>query len=39
VSFLAPDRLWLLLIPAVGLIGYLVALRRKPKYALRFSDV
>lgn len=39
MSFLAPDRLWLLLIPALGLIGYLVALRRKPKYALRFSDV
>ena len=39
MSFLAPDRLWLLVIPVLGLIGYLVALRRKPKYALRFSDV
>jgi Ca-activated chloride channel family protein len=39
MSFLSPDRLWLLLIPLLGLVAYLVAVRRKPKYALRFSDV
>ena len=39
MSFLSPDRLWLLVIPLLGLVAYLVAVRRKPRYALRFSDV
>ena len=39
MSFLAPDRLWLLLIPAAAIVGYLVMLRRKQKYALRYSDL
>lgn len=39
MSFLAPDRLWLLLIPAAAIVAYLVMLRRKQKYALRYSDV
>lgn len=39
MSFLSPDRLWLLLIPLLGLVAYLLLVRRKPKYALRFSDV
>jgi Ca-activated chloride channel family protein len=39
VSFLAPDRLWLLLLPAAAVVGYLVMLRRKQRYALRYSDL
>jgi Ca-activated chloride channel family protein len=39
VSFLAPDRLWLLLIPAMAIVAYLVMLRRKQRYALRYTDL
>lgn len=39
MSFLAPDRLWLLLLPAAAVVGYLVMLRRKQRYALRYSDL
>jgi len=39
VNFLAAGRLWLLVLPIIVIGLYLVALRRKTKYAVRFSDV
>jgi Ca-activated chloride channel family protein len=39
VSFLAPERLWLLLV-VVGLVGvYALLLRRKSQYAVRFTNM
>lgn len=38
MSFLAPDRLLFLLLPIGALIWYLVALTRRKRYAVRFSD-
>ena len=38
MNFLAPDRLWLLLIPAIGLGAYLWSLRRHEQFAVRFSN-
>jgi Ca-activated chloride channel family protein len=39
VGFLSPGRLWLLLLVAVLAVGYVVQQRRKPAYALRFSEL
>jgi Ca-activated chloride channel family protein len=39
VSFLAADRLWLLLIPALGFAAYLWSLRRSEQFAVRFSNL
>ena len=39
VSFLAPGRLWLLLLPLALTVGYLVLQRRRPTYALRFTEL
>ena len=39
MSFLFASRLWLLLLPALAVVGYVLALRRKSRYALRFADV
>jgi Ca-activated chloride channel homolog len=39
VDFLSPYGLWLLLLPVVLLAGYLWSLRRRNRYALRFSSV
>ena len=39
VSFLAPDRLWLLVLPASGLAAYLWSLRRHEQFAVRFTNV
>jgi Ca-activated chloride channel family protein len=39
VSFLEAPRLWLLVLPVLVVGLYLIALRRKTKYAIRFSDV
>jgi Ca-activated chloride channel family protein len=39
MSFLEATRLWLLVLPVLVIGLYLVALRRKTKYAVRFSDV
>jgi Ca-activated chloride channel family protein len=39
MSFLAPERLWLLLAVLALLVGYLLLQRRRPKYALRFSEL
>jgi Ca-activated chloride channel family protein len=39
MSFLAPERLWLLLAVLALLIGYVLLQRRRPTYALRFSEL
>ena len=39
MSFLAPGRLWLLLAVAALLAAYVVLQRRRPAYALRFSEL
>lgn len=39
LSFLAPGRLWLLLVPVALLVAYLVLARRRRRYALRYSDL
>lgn len=39
MNFLAAGRLWLLILPVLVVGLYLIALRRKTKYAVRFSDV
>jgi len=39
VSFLAPLRLWLLLLVAALAVGYVLQARRRPKYALRFTEL
>ena len=39
MGFLSPGRLWLLLLVAVLAVGYVVQQRRKPAYALRFSEL
>jgi len=38
VNFLAPDRLWLMLIPLLGVAFYLWSLRRHEQFAVRFSN-
>ncbi len=38
MNFLAPDRLWLMLIPLLGVAGYLWSLRRHEQFAVRFSN-
>lgn len=38
-DFLAPGRLWLLLLPAVLLAAYVVSQRRRPAYAVRFTEL
>ena len=39
LSFLAPERLWLLLAFAGLLIAYVVLQRRRPTYAIRFTEL
>jgi Ca-activated chloride channel homolog len=39
VDFLSPARLWLLLLVAALAVAYVVQQRRKPAYALRFSEL
>jgi len=39
MSFLAPDRLVFLLLPAGALVWYALALTRRKRHAVRFSDV
>ena len=39
MGFLAPVRLWLLLLVAALAVAYLLAQRRRPSYALRFSEL
>ena len=39
MSFLAPDRLWLLLLPVAGLATYLWSLRRRERFAVRFTNI
>lgn len=39
MSFLAPQRLWLLLAVAALLVAYVVLQRRRPTYALRFTEL
>jgi hypothetical protein len=39
VGFLSPGRLWLLLLVAALAVAYVVQQRRKPAYALRFSEL
>ena len=39
MSFLAPQRLWLLLAVAALLVAYVVLQRRRPAYALRFTEL
>ena len=38
-SFLAPGRLWLLLVVVGLLVAYVVLQRRRPAYALRFTEL
>jgi len=39
VSFLAPGRLWLLIAVAALVVAYVVQLRRRSRYAVRFTDL
>ncbi len=39
MTFLAPERLWLLAVPAILVVWYLVALRGAKRHAVRFSNV
>jgi Ca-activated chloride channel family protein len=39
LAFLAPERLWLLLLVAALAVAYVVLQRRRPRYALRFTEV
>ena len=39
LSFLAPGRLWLLLAVAALLVAYVLLQRRRPKYAVRFTEL
>jgi Ca-activated chloride channel family protein len=39
VGFLSPGRLWLLLLVAALAVAYVVQQRRRPAYALRFSEL
>jgi Ca-activated chloride channel family protein len=39
VTFAAPDRLWLLVVVAGLAVTYIVAQRRRPRYALRFTNL
>jgi Ca-activated chloride channel family protein len=39
VSFLEADRLWLLVVPVVGIAAYVWSLRRHEQFAVRFSNV
>jgi Ca-activated chloride channel family protein len=39
VDFLSPGRLWLLLLVAALAVGYVLASRRRPARALRFSEL
>ena len=39
MGFLSPGRLWLLLLVAALAVAYVVQQRRKPAYALRFSEL
>ena len=38
-GFLAPSRLWLLLLPLALLAAYVLLQRRRPAYALRFTEL
>lgn len=38
-GFLAPSRLWLLLLPVALLAAYVLLQRRRPAYALRFTEL
>ncbi len=38
-SFLAPGRLWLLLVVTALLVAYVVLQRRRPAYAVRFTEL
>ena len=38
-GFLAPGRLWLLVLPLLLLVAYVVLQRRRPAYALRFTEL
>jgi len=39
MTFLAAERLWLLIVPAALVVWFVVALRRSKRSAIRFSDV
>lgn len=39
MSFLAPERLWLLLVVLALLVGYVLLQRRRPAHALRFPEL
>ncbi len=39
MSFLAPSRLWLLLLVAALAVAYVLLQRRKPAFAVRFTDL
>ena len=39
MSFLAPGRLWLLIAVAALVVAYVVQLRRRSRYAVRFTDL
>ncbi len=39
MSFLAPERLWLLVLVAALLVAYVVLQRRKPAFAVRFTEL
>lgn len=39
MGFLSPGRLWILLLVAVLAVAYVVQQRRRPAYALRFSEL
>ena len=39
LSFDAPHRLWLLLIPVAMVVAYLFVQRRRRSYAVRFTNV
>ena len=38
-GFLAPGRLWLLLVPVALVVAYVLLQRRRPTYALRFTEL
>ena len=39
MSFLAPERLWLLLLAAALLVAYVVQARRRARYTVRFTEL
>ncbi|MBC7373413.1 MAG: BatA domain-containing protein, partial [Frankiales bacterium] len=38
-GFLSPGRLWLLLVPVALVVAYVLLQRRRPAYALRFTEL